>query len=248
MTDQTPAIAARRSRTLLFLLMALGLLGVATMLLVPLEDALPPGIEVPRVLLLIQPAILVIGASLIGWWAAPKVGLDAPVLGAVAVRGNWLTPLRQALPLALLGGVLSAAILVVYGLGTAGFFDDQDSSLSLPMLTRVGYGGVSEEILLRWGLMSVLALAALKLGLARPASIWAGNIAAALIFAFGHLPALYALVDPPGWLVAAVLAGNGSVGIIFGWLFARRGLEAAMIAHALAHLIGVPVATLLLSS
>jgi hypothetical protein len=28
---------------------------------------------------------------------------------------------------------------------------------------------------------------------------------------------------------------------VFGWLFMRRGLEAAMVAHALAHLIAIPV-------
>jgi membrane protease YdiL (CAAX protease family) len=153
--------------------------------------------------------------------------------------------LRDALPLALAGGVVSAAVLVVHGLGTAGYFVEQSADLELPMVTRVGYGGVAEEILMRWGLMSLLALAALKLGLRRPGALWAGNLAAALIFAVGHLPALYALVDPPAGLVAAVVLGNTSVGLIFGWAFARRGLEAAMIAHACAHLFAIPVLTML---
>jgi hypothetical protein len=245
MNDAHSPAGERRNLAFLFVLMAIGLLGVATMLLAPLERMLPPGIELPRAVLLIQPAFLVIGCSLLGWWAAPKVGLDAPVIGGLTGRGDWLGALRDALPLALAGGVVSAAVLVVYSLGTAGYFVEQSADLELPMVTRVGYGGVAEEILMRWGLMSLLALAALKLRLRRPGALWAGNLAAALIFAVGHLPALYALVDPPAGLVAAVVLGNTSVGLIFGWAFARRGLEAAMIAHACAHLFAIPVLTML---
>jgi hypothetical protein len=245
MKDAPSPPGERRNPAFLFVLMALGLLGVATMLLAPLEQMLPPGIELPRAILLIQPAVLVIGCSLLGWWAAPKVRLDAPVIGGLTGRGDWRGALRDALPLALAGGGLAAAVLFVYSLGTASHFVEQSAGLDLPMVTRVGYGGVVEEILMRWGLMSALALAALKLGLQRPGALWAGNLASALIFAVGHLPALYALLDPPAWLVAAVMLGNTSVGLIFGWVFARRGLEAAMIAHACAHLFAIPALMML---
>jgi membrane protease YdiL (CAAX protease family) len=32
-------------------------------------------------------------------------------------------------------------------------------------------------------------------------------------------------------LVVYLLVGNGLVGLVFGWLFRRRGLESAMLAH-----------------
>jgi membrane protease YdiL (CAAX protease family) len=231
----------RRSLAFLLVLMALGLVAVATMLLAPLEALLPPGIEVPRILLLVQPALLVIGCALLGWWAAPKVGLDAPVLGALTEKGDWASPLRTSVWWGLLGGLVAAGVLVAYGLLTAGFFAQERAGLELPMFTRVLYGGVAEEIMLRWGVLSLLALIAAKLGLALGTARWTANAAAALLFAAGHLPALFALVDPPGWLIAAVIAGNAAAGIVFGWLFIRRGLEAAMIAHAVAHLAAVPV-------
>ena len=245
MNDPSSSGLRRRGPAFLLLLIAFGFLGVLTLLLASLDALLPPGVEIPPAALLIQPTIFLVACALLGWWAAPKLGLDAPVIGALAERGDWLGALRGALPLGLAGGVLSAAALVVYGLVTGSYFADQPAGLDLPMATRVGYGGVVEEILNRWGLMSLLALAAFKLGLARPGALWAGNLAAALLFALGHLPALYALVDPPAWLLAAVMLGNTSVGLIFGWLFARRGLEAAMIAHAGAHLFAVPVLTLI---
>jgi hypothetical protein len=241
MAASTDAKRERRSGAFLATLLAVGLLAVASLLLVPLETLLPEGLEVPRAALLIQPAIILVACVFLGWWAAPKVALDAPVLGALTEKGDWLTPLRAALVPGLLGGVLSAGVLIAYGLATGPHFASEQAGLELPMITRVLYGGVAEEIMLRWGVLSLLALIALKLGMRLHAAQWTGNAAAALLFAAGHLPALFALVDPPGWLIGAVIAGNASVGLVFGWLFIRRGLEAAMIAHALAHLFAVPV-------
>jgi hypothetical protein len=231
----------RRSKSFLLLLMALGLAAVASMLLAPLETLLPDGIDVPRAALLTQPALLVLGCAALGWWAAPKVGLDAPVLGALSEKGRWTEPLRAAVVWGVVGGVLSAAVFVAYGLATGPFFAGQGTEFEMPMVTRVLYGGVAEEIMLRWAALSVLALIALKLGAKQGAARWTGNAVTALLFAGGHLPILFALVDPPGWLFAAVIGGNGALGLIFGWLFIRRGLEAAIVAHALAHLIAIPV-------
>jgi hypothetical protein len=71
--------------------------------------------------------------------------------------------------------------------------------------------------------------------------------AAALLFALGHLPMLF-LVAPaaPAGIVAAVIVGNALPGLLFGMLFVRDGLEAAMIAHALAHLLATLVSGMLM--
>lgn len=241
--DPAAPVLQRRGVAFPLLLMTLGLVAVSSLLLASMEQLLPQDIQVSPVLLLIQPAALVILFTWLGWWAAPKVGLDAPVIGGLADGGDWLGALRKALLPGLVGGVLSAVVLIVYGLGTASYFAGQPAGIDLPMVTRMAYGGIVEELHTRWGLMSLLALGAFKLGRSLPMAHWIGNLGAALLFALGHLPALYALVDPPAWLVAAVLLGNTSVGLVFGWLFARRGLEAAMIAHAGAHLFAVPVLT-----
>ena len=37
--------------------------------------------------------------------------------------------------------------------------------------------------------------------------------------------------------VALALAGNGAVGVACGWLYWRKGLIAAMVAHATANLV-----------
>ncbi len=71
-----------------------------------------------------------------------------------------------------------------------------------------------------------------------------GIMTAALVFALAHLPFLYGIAgDPPLWLVLSAFAINALAGAMFGWLFWRRGLEAAMLAHALAHVVAALIAS-----
>ena len=67
-------------------------------------------------------------------------------------------------------------------------------------------------------------------------------VASALLFALGHLPAAQALAGAltvP--VVVFVLVGNTAFGLVAGWLYARHGLEAAILAHVLAHLLSSPL-------
>ena len=65
----------------------------------------------------------------------------------------------------------------------------------------------------------------------------------AALFAAGHLPFLFAIVArPQAALILAVLLTNFIPGLLFGWLFWRRGLEAAMLSHALAHCVNALIA------
>src|SRR5205085_1824225 len=44
----------------------------------------------------------------------------------------------------------------------------------------------------------------------------------------------FARIPMTGGVVAHVLLGNGIAGVVFGWMFRRRGLEGAMVAHGAA--------------
>jgi len=241
----------RRSAGFLWLVTGLGLAGVASLALAPLEQALPPGVDVPPLLLLLQPALLVLGLAALGWIAAPRVGLDAPVLGALADGGEWRAPLKAALQPALLGGALCAAVLLVYGLLSREVLATTTApDFEVPLVARVLYGGVTEEILLRWGVMSGLAWLFTwlrrPLGLSAASALWVANAWAAGLFALGHLPTLFVLLPmPPDWLVALVVGANAMIGMVLGWLYMRRGLECAMLAHAAAHLLALGTAALL---
>lgn len=216
----------------------MGLLGVATLLLQPvpplagIDDSLRA-----RALLAVQPAILTMVCVALGAFAAPRVGLGAPGLAAMLGGDSPWAIWRAALGPVGLVAVGSAAVIAVYGALTAPLLAEADAQ-DVPLVSRLFYGGVTEEIMVRWGLMSLLVwFAMLAFG---PGNLpfWIGIVLAALLFAAGHLPLLYALIAaPPVTLVAGVLIGNTLVGLGFGWLYWRHGLEAAMAAHAGAHLI-----------
>lgn len=233
----------------------IGLIGTASMMLAPLEQIVPtdmPWLSI-RLLSVVQPAILVLALAALGLWAAPKTGLEAPVVRAWAEGRPLLPALRPQLPAATVAGLAVAALLVLFWMGVRALPSANPLlALEMPLTTKLLYGGIVEELLLRWGIMSLFVWIAWRLaGRAAPVPawcFWAGMTAAALLFAAGHLPMLFFLLpEPPAVLVLMVIVGNALPGLLFGWLFWRRGLEAAMIAHALAHLFGT-IASLALSA
>lgn len=242
------------TRAKLYLICA-GLAGVLSLLLVPFEQlapdtGLPP--LVLRAVSMIQPAVLVIVFVLLGNALAPRVGLDAPLVRAWAAGGAGASVFRrQAAPAALVA-IAVAVLLMAYSSVVVPRIIEQPGSepfahfveVGQPLVTKLLYGGITEELLTRWGLMSAFAWIGWRVA-GKPAEIprtifWLAIVLSALLFAAGHLPLLFALVDaPPRWVVAAVMVGNTLPGLLFGWLFWRRGIEAAIMAHAAAHLLYV---------
>lgn len=100
------------------------------------------------------------------------------------------------------------------------------------------YGGIVEEILLRLFLVTLVVWVLWKFSKPKTdtstptsTSMWIAIIVAAVIFGLGHLPATAALVTVTPVVVARAVLLNGIGGIIFGWLYWKKGLESAMIAH-----------------
>ena len=93
----------------------------------PLEQIAPTDMPwlLLRLLSVVQPAILVLAFAALGLWAAPKTGLEAPVVRAWAEGRPLLPALRPQLPAAIIAGLAvalgrRAPVLVVVqaGLGT----------------------------------------------------------------------------------------------------------------------------------
>lgn len=221
----------------------LGLLGAASLLLVPLETLGPSPISPLelRALAALQAGIMTLVAVAIGAWAAPRVGLRPPVIEALGNKEGWRKNLRRQLLASVTAGIVVGVGLI--GIGQANLLPDTPlSRFELPLPTRILYGGIVEELLMRWGLMSLLVWIAVRMsgkaGSPPDWTYWTGAAFAALIFAAGHLPILFVLFpNPPIAIVVAIIVGNFLPGLLFGWLYWRKGLEAAMIAHALAHLV-----------
>lgn len=82
-----------------------------------------------------------------------------------------------------------------------------------------------------------------------PAAVmWIAIVASAVAFGLGHLPALASTFDLTTALIIRTVLLNAMVGVALGWLFWRRSLETAMVAHAAFHvvLVGVSVVGMLL--
>ncbi|MGV1985971.1 CPBP family intramembrane glutamic endopeptidase [Agrobacterium sp. 22-221-1] len=230
------------------ILLVIGLAGVASLLLATFEQ-LVPGQQLSfgmRLLILIQPAMLTIAAVATGQALAAKLGLDAPLVDSLLTGGNPRAVLRTQVPPALMVGIAVGLLMIAYSSVILPSVADaatmtKMTAFNVPMATRILYGGITEELLTRWGLMSFFAWAFWRMtgrGQIRPVILWAAILMAAALFAAGHLPFLFAIVArPQAALILAVLLTNFIPGLLFGWLFWRRGLEAAMLSHALAHCV-----------
>ena len=187
-----------------------------------------------------QTAALLALAVAVGVWLAPRVGLSAPAMSAW-VAGQPVAPaLRpQWLP-GVCGGVAGAVWLWGLSRLAPAALQPSDPASAMPFVVKLLYGGITEELLLRWGMMTLLlwlGWRVLQRGRGTPGKgVMALAVAlSALLFAVGHLPAAQAMAGAlTPEVVTFVMVGNTAFGLVAGWLYARHGLEAAIVAHGLA--------------
>lgn len=215
------------------------------------------GLPLPVVLTLqvVQNAILCAIAIFAGLFFAKRVGLGTPILDAITRGESIADKILAILPLSVILGVLSTMILL-----GAEFFYFQPAMMNelgntaAALNLQTGqpaawkgflasfYGGITEEILLRLFMMSLLAwlgkfISKTAEGKPTSAVFWIANILAAVLFGLGHLPATSVLVPLTPLVITRAVVLNGLVGIVCGWLYWKRGLEAAMISHFSADLV-----------
>ncbi|HEX5361247.1 MAG TPA: CPBP family intramembrane glutamic endopeptidase [Fluviicoccus sp.] len=234
-----------------------GVLGVLSMLLQdPALDpaALPPELrQLPpaalKALLLLNPLILLTVLAAAGAACAHRVGL-ASLLAGTRPAGRGTMGLARAAAAGLAVAVIIQAIdaLAAPGLGAEWqAFRLKAASAPLWPGLPVGmlYGGVAEEVMMRWGVMSAVAWGLWRVSGQRqlpggraeltPAVAWTAIVVAALVFGAGHLPLLAQSMEPGPGLVLRTVGLNALAGIVYGWQFWRHGLESAMVAHASTH-------------
>jgi membrane protease YdiL (CAAX protease family) len=111
---------------------------------------------------------------------------------------------------------------------------------TLPVWRRaliVYVAAVSEELLFRLLLLSAIAGLAMRM-LRRPAQlptppvVWLANVLSAFAFAAVHLPSWSGATSLTVGLALSVLMLNALAGVFLGYVFAARGIVAAMWAHA----------------
>ncbi len=237
----------------------LGLLGAFSIAL--MEPPLPKGITLPisdlalRLLMVINPLIYLVIALGVGGLLAHRVGLRAPLIECLLkknkIGGIFADQAKWGIPA---GFVLGAIVTFVLNQMMPLFpLEYREASQSAPLhpLTRFLYGGILEEIMLRWGMMTFLVwlpFQLLKKGEGKPPAGYfhLAIFLSAILFAVGHLPMLFAYQIPfTPILVVSILIGNSLFGILTGYLYWKKGLESAMLAHIFGHVGMMSVEALL---
>ena len=256
MVDPAGSIRDRLDpRTFLALLLA-GLVGVLAVL--PYQFALtgwPSADALPLVLALtlIQNAVLIGLAVVVGLALGPLVGFRVYAPASVPTTYGRAVALGVAFGVVVLAidalvfapfvrdAVLGGAVLPVQ--------PNRGEAAWLGLLASL-YGGVTEELLLRFGLMTLLAWVGWHLS-GRPTELpagvaWASILIAAALFGLGHLGATAAVLELTPAVLVRMLVLNGIGVVAFGWLYWPYDVVSAMVAHftgdVVLHVIAVLVA------
>ena len=204
---------------------------------------------------IVQSGILFAILIFIGLILMKRIGLSTPILDAATNGETYADKFSAILPISIALGVIASLFIV--GLDAYIFqpallreLGDKANALNLQTSQPAAwkgflasfYGGITEELLLRLFVMSLLAWLGSfinKTSDGKPTNIifWIANILAAILFGIGHLPAVSVLLPLTTLVVIRTVVLNAVGGIIFGWLYQSRGLESAMIAHFSADIV-----------
>jgi membrane protease YdiL (CAAX protease family) len=238
----------RKKFYLALILFVLGMIGMLSMLTVDiplpeemlsvLRDHFTP--SQIKLLILINPTIILIMAILVGTILYQKVNLSVPIIEKFVGIKQDAIQLREILLYGISGGILSGIAISILGLlrlVSPSEFELLTGQLQLTLAARFLYGGITEEIFMRFGLMTLFVwLTAKLLKELKPQVYWIGIILSSLLFAVGHFPIVFQTVGTPSIvMISYVLLGNTVGGLVFGWLYWKKGLESAFLAHIFAH-------------
>lgn len=227
------------------ILNTIGIFAIIPYVITLMGDQSVPG-DIPTSLIVIInstfQALYMFVMILVGLRLQNRIGLNAPLLNGIVypktrvhISKKWLI---NSIVVALIGSVVIILLDLFVFIPLIGAPVDQLSSPNWwqGLLASI-YGGFTEEIMLRlFGMTFVVWL------LARITKKEKDNIPnsfyyvaiflVAIIFGLGHLPAtIQVFGDLSTIIVIRALVLNGLLGLWFGYLYWRKGLEYAMIAH-----------------
>ena len=177
----------------------------------------------------------------VGLLLARKFDMGAPLLESWLYHEEPAVGARDSLKQGVLVGLAVGTVLLIPLLIAAPYFP------GLPFITAARaalwkrllscfYGGIDEEILTRLFLLTLIAWVGAKVfqkqkTLLSPATFWSANVIVAILFGLGHLPNASMVMHITPTVVVLALLLNGVAGISFGYLYWKRGLESAIVAH-----------------
>ena len=197
-------------------------------------------------LALLQNSVLMGIIIAVGLWLTAKLGLPgAPLLD------DWLSGkgieerLRSIIQPGLMTGFgVGFAVLLLFYLLLQNELPQLPlgKAASIPVWRRFlicFYGGITEEIMMRIFLFSLLAWILSKVwrssdGAPTRRVLWVATIILALLFGLGHVASVIPMIPVTFNILLGALLLNGVASIAFTSLYLRRGLEASIVAHFVA--------------
>lgn len=224
---------------------------VTTAFVFPYQMALSPAIAkaftpVLAVAALVQSAVFFSIILFFGLKLSKRFGFGLPVLEGALKGEPQGTRLKSILGLSVGVGVLSGVLIILLSIP---FPDVSISFLKAEMSVAIWkrilasfYGGIAEEILCRLFLVSLIVWAISKIKKmpeGQPArwAVWLSIVVSAVLFGLGHLGITASMTAITPAVVTRAILLNGVPGVMFGWLFWKKGLESAIIAHFSADIV-----------
>ena len=174
----------------------------------------------------------------IGIWLGKKIGLWKDE------KNITRKPLMISIVISIVGGLsLILSDVLFFGNYSEAIMNSYAVKPSISyLIATVTYAAVIEEVVLRLFLMTLIAFILFKLfekNKEKPSTklLVVANIAAALLFAAGHLPGTAILLGLTPMIIFRCFLLNGVFGLMFGYLYRKYGLRYAMIAHGGCHVV-----------
>ena len=199
-------------------------------------------VEVLAIVSMVQSVMYAFVCAILGYLLAEKTGL----LKSFTIKPNMFV---KAVVISVVCGVLFALDYWIFGALSPEVAASYESGIIIRSMDNwiasVFYGGIVEELLLRFFLMSLVALVIWKGFFKKskkeelPVKVFViANAVCAFVFAAGHLPAT---ISTFGELSLVIIFRcfllNGVFGFVFGELYRKYGIQYAMIGHMGTHIV-----------
>jgi hypothetical protein len=193
--------------------------------------------------------VLAGGLGALGLLIGSRIGLGMPFIEGCTNKQPLWHRLPKVLAIAIITGLVGSLVIIgldkwVFGPGMQALIASENVTLSGELRPPAWQGflaamsaGVTEETMFRLFGLTLLAwvghfISRREDGRPTLAALWVANVVFAVAFGLAHLPATRAAGLPiTPLIIGRAIALNGVLGMAFGWLYWRFGLESAMVAH-----------------
>ncbi|HEX8923416.1 MAG TPA: CPBP family intramembrane glutamic endopeptidase, partial [Patescibacteria group bacterium] len=184
---------------------------------------------------IVQASIIFAVSIFLGLFLGKKVGFEAPVLEGKKPVSYLRSILKPSVGMGILGGVLIILLSVLFGSMSISFLKAEMRAAAWKGILASFYGGIAEEVVFRLFLMTLFVWLSSKIiktkdRYASNVGIWMAIVLSTILFGLGHLGITGGIVAITPTVILRAIILNG-VSIFYGWLYWKKGFEAAMIAH-----------------